>query len=63
MSGELILENQVKLCYHLYNNEEVKMAVHKCLQIQEASLYHDGLFSFIPKWNKCMNVLRDCAEQ
>ena len=39
------------------------MVVHKRLQIHEASLYRDGLFSFIPKWYKCMNVLGDRVEQ
>jgi hypothetical protein len=33
--------------------------VHNGLQIQEASFYHDGHFSFMPKWNKCMNALED----
>jgi hypothetical protein len=37
------------------------MVVHKWLQIQDASFYHDGLISFMPKWNKCMNVPGDCV--
>jgi hypothetical protein len=31
--------------------------------MQESDFYHDGIFKFVPRWNKRINVLEDYVEK
>jgi hypothetical protein len=46
-----------------HNNEEVEMAVGEWLRMQEPDFYRDGIFKLVPRWDKCINVLRDYVEK
>jgi len=44
-------------------NEEVEMAVHKCLHMKEPSYYCDGILEVIPRWIKCINMFWNCFKE
>jgi hypothetical protein len=39
------------------------MAVRKWLRMQQPDFYSDGIFKFVPSWDKCINVLGDYVEK
>ena len=47
----------------IHSNEEVKMAVHICLCMQESNFYNNVIFKLVARWDKCNNVLRDLSEK
>jgi len=47
----------------LNNNKEVAVAVCEWLQMLEPCFYHDGIFTHIPRLNKCINVFGDDVEK
>jgi hypothetical protein len=49
--------------HRFHSNKEVEMALHKWLWMQEPHLYHSRIFKLMPRWDKCINVLRDYVEK
>jgi hypothetical protein len=41
----------------------MEMAVGEWLQIKEPNFYCDRIFKLMPRWDKCINVLRDYVEK
>jgi hypothetical protein len=41
----------------------VEEAVDEWLQMQEPDFYHKRIFTLMPRWNKCINVLGDYGEK
>lgn len=42
--------------------EEVEMAIRERSRMQESYFFRDGIFKFMPRWDKCViNVLGDYA--
>jgi hypothetical protein len=39
------------------------MAVRERLRMQQPDPYRDGIFKFVPRWDKCINVLGDYVEK
>jgi hypothetical protein len=50
-------------CRRFYSNEEAEMAVSEWLRMQEPDFYRDGLFKFVPRWDKRSDVLGDYVEK
>jgi len=47
----------------VHSNEEVEVAVRKWLQMQGDDFNGDEIFELALRWDKCVVVLRDCAEK
>ena len=47
----------------MLSSEEVEVAARECLKMQGADINGDEIFEFALGWDKCVAVLRDCAEQ
>jgi hypothetical protein len=45
------------------SNEEVEVAVREWLQMQWTDFNGDDMFELALRWDKCVAVLRDCAEK
>jgi hypothetical protein len=45
--------------HQFHNKEEVQMAVHKWLCMQESVSYCDRMFKIMQKWNKCISMFGD----
>ena len=45
------------------SNGEVEVAVREWLQMQGTNFNGDEIFELALRWDKCVAVLRDCAEQ
>jgi hypothetical protein len=43
--------------YQFRNNKEVEMAVGKLLWMHMPSLYCDGIFKLVPRWDRCIKVV------
>jgi hypothetical protein len=39
-----------------HNNEEVEMAVHELLQMQEPGFQYNAIFKLVPRWDKLIRV-------
>jgi len=46
---------------HIPQCEEVEMAVHEWLWMQEPDFDHNGIFKLMVQQDKCINILRDCV--
>jgi hypothetical protein len=46
-----------------FQNDEVEMAFHEWLCMQEPDFYDDKFFKLVPRWNKCINVLGEYGEK
>jgi hypothetical protein len=42
-----------------FHDNKEEMAVRETLRMQEPDFYRDGIFKFVPRWHKCINVLED----
>ena len=51
-----LLKKQFIGC-QFHSNEEVEMAIHERLQIQESSLCCDNIFKLVPKWDRRWTVM------
>jgi hypothetical protein len=49
--------------HKFHNNDEVEMAVHKWLQMQEPNFYCNTTQKLVPAYKKCINVLKDYTEK
>jgi hypothetical protein len=47
----------------VHGNEEVEVALREWLQMQGAVFKGDEIFELALRWDKCVAVLRDCAEK
>jgi hypothetical protein len=47
----------------VHSNEKVEMSVREWLRMQEFDFYRDGIFKFVPRWDKRINVLEDYVEK
>jgi hypothetical protein len=47
----------------VHSDEEVEVAVREWLQMQGVDFNGDEIFELALRWDKCVGVLRDCAEQ
>jgi len=45
------------------SSEEVEVAARESLKMQGADIIGDEIFEFALRWEKCVAVLWDCAEQ
>jgi len=57
----LLLKQHLGCCW-FHSNREVEMVVHGWLWIQEPYDYWKEIYKLMPRWNKCINVLRDEAK-
>jgi hypothetical protein len=46
-----------------HSHEEGEITVREWLRMQEPNFYSDGSFEFVLRWDKCINVIRDCVEK
>jgi hypothetical protein len=44
--------------YQLHSNEKVEVAVNA-----QPDFYHKEISKFVPRWYKCVKLLRNCAEK
>jgi hypothetical protein len=42
-----------------HNTQEMEMALHEWLQMQEPNFHCNRIFKLVPRWNKCMQVHED----
>jgi hypothetical protein len=47
----------------LDKSEEVEMASHGRLRMQEPGVYRDRIFKVVPRWGQMLNVLGDYVEK
>jgi hypothetical protein len=47
----------------MYDNEKVEMAVHELSRTQESCIYGEGIFKFVRRIDRFINILVDHAEK